>query len=89
MAPPDREQHTFPVAGWYGPHPIPDLAAIPRERWPEVFAMSAPRARQLAISRLPERLSEAAELLGMKPGQLARLLTVRGVAQVLAESESG
>src|SRR3712207_5320023 len=44
------------------------------------------------LGRLPRerweevlRLRRAAELVGMKPTQLARLLTLRGVAQVVAE----
>ena len=144
------QKHAFPVAGWVADQPIPALEEIPQERWAEALRLTGPRARQMAVSRVPPeltveasmvefevtgaeidrhrrarngtafppplpdgadelpaprvapirpqinfrltreqhaRLSEAAELLGMKPGQLARLLTVRGVAQVLAERD--
>jgi hypothetical protein len=39
--------------------------------------------------RQHELVKEAADLVGLKPGQLARVLTLRGVGQVLAEHDGG
>jgi hypothetical protein len=61
------------------PGPLPGgRGALPRR----------PRYQQVNFRLLRgqhERLCEAAAMLGMKPTQLARTLTLRGVAQVIAE----
>src|SRR4051812_13559883 len=141
----------FPIKGWWGSHPLPDLGAMPREQWEEALRQVPGWIRQKAVStagdmagmteastlalridaeeherrkaarlaaafaaplpgadgstpRAPrsryrqvnfrllidqhDELGEAAKVLAMKPAQLARLLTIRGVAQVLAEARA-
>lgn len=66
------------------PPPVPGRGATP-----------APRARggrQVNFRLSPadhQRLADAAELLGLKVAQLARLLALRGVAQILEEARGG
>jgi hypothetical protein len=141
----DEDHERVPIAYWLGSHPVPDLDAIPEDRWPGVLRqipghirhkaagllvgarmgaamkvvidlaaeesrrldeayekvgfpgpLPSPNARKARLSRhhqvsfrlTPGQYSQtvdAANALGLKPAQLARLLTLRGVAQVLAE----
>jgi hypothetical protein len=142
---PEPKNDEIPIRGWWGGHPIPDLAKIPRERWEEVLRQTHPSIREKASQtlgelklmteantigwrildeerarakaartvvafptplpgatvpkrtrykqvniRLPparyEDLCEAATIIGMKPTALVRLLTIRGVTQMLAEA---
>jgi hypothetical protein len=144
-----EEQAGYPVIEWHLGQPVPDLNAIPQERWREVLTpltqpvrnaaarrvnsldagrqagilvvtldledgdreqealrragrphtLPAPAAREalerasrqvnFRISpRQHERLAEAAQRIGAKPGQLARILTMRGVEHMLWEERS-
>src|SRR4051794_24215980 len=61
MAKPSHEDGEIPVRGWNGPHPIPDLSKIPRERWEEVLRKAHASVRERASLTLedPARIVEA------------------------------
>jgi hypothetical protein len=145
MADEQDEPEPVPVLYWVLDHPVPDLMAIPEERWREVLRQVPDEHRHRAARVLPQphganaimlwldlaredqqrrqaadektafpgplprpdarktrlgrdhqisfRLSpaqygqiiDAAKTLGLKPAQLARMLTLRGVTQILSE----
>jgi hypothetical protein len=64
------------------PHPLPGGSGPLPARRPERQVAFRLRAEQY------DDLVEAAHIVGLKPAQLARMMTVRGVAQVLHEREA-
>ena len=140
-----RRHDGVPIRGYYLGEPVPDLNALPRERWADVLrplrertrryavaglrtqeayvagqilvsdltlqdGAARSRARQAAPPRMPggapptkgsqrqvnfrlgpdehARPRKAAELFGMPPTTLARVLTVRGVDAALYEERA-
>jgi len=55
------EQYGFPVACLYFHEPIPDLARIPRGRWPETMGPLSERGMRRALSELSRTASSMEE----------------------------
>jgi len=81
------EQAGFPVIEWYLGQPVPDLNEIEEERWPVVLTPLTQVNFRLSAGQ-HERLVEAAQRVGAKPTELARILTMRGVEHMLWEERS-
>ena len=90
----------IPITGYFRGEPIPDLNALPQERWLEVLRPLShwPRTHATAAVRTVEQASAALRIKGQllledgpppraRPieGALARILTVRGVECALNE----
>jgi len=77
----DRKQRAREAIGFPPPVPVPEAPRPLGQR-------RAPHQVNFRLHPVQyEKLVDAAEFLGMKPSQLARFLTLRGVSQVLAERD--
>ena len=47
-----RMHDGIPICGYYFGEPVPDLAALPRERWPDVLRPLRERTQRRAVSSL-------------------------------------
>lgn len=43
----------WPICTWHGPHPVPDLNAVPRQRWEEALRDAHPQVRRMCVQHLP------------------------------------